>query len=230
MKMYALKTPAGELDMKYSGALAWKVKSLASEKIGMPWGRNSTVLVPRGTDFNRRKAHHKYRRFFREISRGFCEVRIMKICMNCQSPIKACECEVSTVTERRCPIQQIRFVLESYRCLLEDCTAGKMPDVIDYDDMEKDRAEALALLPALEWQPIETVRKNGLMTVDLWVSGKWNFRIADAKWQDGCWQTYRLDNSGGYGELDWVPIDESIIPDITHWRYYPQPPASKEGA
>lgn len=75
------------------------------------------------------------------------------------------------------------------------------------------------------WQPIETVDKNNSMSIDLWIGGKWNCRIADCRWVEGAWSNYQLDDSGGYGEMEMMPICDAMSPFITHWRDYPSPPA-----
>ncbi len=72
------------------------------------------------------------------------------------------------------------------------------------------------------WQSINTAPINGT-EIDLWRLGKYPARITDAKWQNGRWEHFSLDNSAGYGELDWVAVESPE--EVTHWM--PKPGAPK---
>jgi hypothetical protein len=73
-----------------------------------------------------------------------------------------------------------------------------------------------------EWQPIETVPKNGTI-VDLWIQlpgSQTGYRVAGAEWLDGEWKHYSLPEFGHSLELcrlDWQHC-------ITHWMPLPKPP------
>lgn len=106
------------------------------------------------------------------------------------------------------------------------------------DDAAKiilDALEQAGAIPA--WQRIETAPKDGT-EIDAWIvsdGGKyghrdtirWRKEIAYVK---GRWEHYTLDNSGGYGEMEWKSLPDYGPP--THWMAQPAaptPPTQRDG-
>lgn len=73
-----------------------------------------------------------------------------------------------------------------------------------------------------EWQPIETAPKDET-EIDAWFGYEHDGWIDQIKWIDGEWHRYTVDNSGGYGEMEWLPLIHS---KPTHWMSLPHPPAT----
>lgn len=69
----------------------------------------------------------------------------------------------------------------------------------------------------MEWLSIESAPKDGT-EVDLWVyddSVPEGYRLTDCQFLDGKWNWYQMDNSGNYGEMELLPLEDYRV--VTHW-------------
>jgi len=84
---------------------------------------------------------------------------------------------------------------------------------------EKLQAENEKLKDQMAWKDIASAPKDGTEIYLLCSTERkeWSDYYVQGKFIEGRWYYYTLDNSGGYGEMDWVTVEE--YRNITHWRH-----------
>ncbi len=99
--------------------------------------------------------------------------------------------------------------------IYDSCGIGEL----DYQLAKASYNAIKDLIP--QWQPIESAPRDG-SEVYVWVTGNGNYKT-EARFLNNKWHDYRVDNSSGYGQMEWSPIDGNI----THWMPLPQPPETE---